>query len=381
MTIAAAVLDFYDDSKHELMSKIAMPAAIARAQTTVLTADQHAALPDTDFGLIVLTKRAAVMRRYPVNDPGNAWLSAQYFQATHEKLAWPARFIAAKFIKTACDAYGVPNSKMVAAYAARVGDDEATSNTFVEGSETGWMLRKLAEREFIEKQAQAAEIEAFVNLPNEHWGLVVRSEDGTILRKYAMPTAEYVKVAAEYFDKYAMDLSPPHRHQFARNVQARAAELEVDVSGHDLLEKWASPGWNRHVLAHIEQRKSLLPRNQDARSVLDKLAASLGETSPEDAAAALQAIDAATGLSRYYDRGLSDPYASTMGKVAEGWSDEVDGMTITEADLRKEAVQKKIAGYMGSSFASQFAANPVEIYESLPAPEKALIKQVISGEA
>lgn len=381
MTIAAAVLDFYDDSHHELMTKIAMPAAIARAQTTVLTPHQHAALPDSDFGLVVLTKRAAVLRRYPVNDPGNAWLSGQYFQRTHEKLAWPARFVAAKFIKSACAAYGVPSSKMVDAYAARVEEGEATTNTFVEGSESGWMLRKLAQREFIEKQASAVEINALTELPNEHFAMVVRGEDGSVIRKYAMPDQAHVKLAAAYFDKYAMDLAPEHRHRFASNVQARAAELDVDVSAHESLAKWASPGWNRHVLAHIEQRKSLLPRNQEARSVLDKLAASLGETSPEDAAAALQQIDTATGLTRYYDRGLTDPCASTMGKVASGWSDEVDGVTITEADLRKEAFQKKLAGYMGTSFMSQFAANPVEIYESLPAPEKDLIKQVIFGEA
>jgi hypothetical protein len=381
MTIAAAVLDFYDDNKHELLTKIAMPVGLAGAQMTVLTPEQHAALPDTDFGLVVLTKRAAVMRRFPVNDPGNAWMSAQYFQRTHEKLAWPARFIAAKFIKAACDAYGVPTSKMVAGYAARVEDDEASSNTFVEGSESGWMLRKLAQREFIEKQATAVEINALTELPNEHFALVVRDGDGSIVRKYAMPDQTHVKMAATYFDKYAMDLAPEHRHRFARNVQARAVELDVDLTGHDALEKWASPGWNQHVLAHIEQRKSLLPRNPDARSVLDKLAASLSETTPEDAAAALEAIDSATGLQRYYDRGLKDPFASTMGKVASGWSDDVEGVTITEADLRKEAVQKKIAGYMGTAFASQFAANPVEIYESLPAPEKALIQQVITGEA
>lgn len=381
MTIAAAVLDFYDDSKHELMSKIAMPTAIAGAQATVLTPEQHAALPDTDFGLVILTKRAAVMRKFPVHDPGNAWLSAQYFQNTHEKLAWPARFIAAKFIKTACDAYGVPSSKMVAAYAARVGENEALSNRFVEGSESGWMLRKLAQQEFIEKQAQATEINALTEMPNEHFALVVRSDDGSVIRKYAMPDDAHVKIAAAYFDKYAMDLAPEHRHRFARNVQTRAAELGVDVSDHDLLSKWASPGWNRHVQAHIEQRKSLLPRNPDARGVLDKLAASLEETTPADAAAALQEIDLATGLNKYYDRGLTDPFASTMGKVAEGWSDEVDGVTITEADLRKEAVLKKIASYMGTSFADQFSKSPVEIFESLPAPEKEVIKQIISGEA
>jgi hypothetical protein len=136
------------------------------------------------------------------------------------------------------------------------------------------------------------------------------------------------------------------------------------------------------VHAHLEYRKSLLPHNENARTVLDKLAASLGETTPEDAAEALQTIDRATGLTKYYDRGLTDPYASTMGKAAMGWSEDTDdGDTITEDDLRKAAGSPKIAGYLGESFSTQFSKNPVEVYESLPAPEKDLIRQVISGEA
>jgi hypothetical protein len=382
MTIAAAVLDFYDDSKHELMSKIAsaMPQALRSTHATVLTPEQIERLPDSEFGLIVLTKRASVLRKFPVNDPGNAWLSAQYFQNTHEKLAFPARFIAAKFIKTACDAYGVPSSKVVAAYAARVEDGEADSNTYAEGSESKWMLNKLAQRELMNKQASAAEINALTELPNEHFALVIRT-DGGIIRKYAMPDAKHVKVAAQYFDKYAMDLPPEYRHKFAVAVQERAEELDVNLAAHTTLEKWASTGWNRFVHAHLEQRKSLLPRNEPARQALDKLAAALDETTPEDAALALQTLDRATGLTKYYDKGLSDPFASTMGKVASGWSEDTDDGTITEADLRKAASSNKIASYLGTSFAEHFKEHPVEVYESLPEPEKVLIKQVISGEA
>jgi hypothetical protein len=381
MSISAAVIDFYDDAKHELMTKVSMPVEMKNEHVTVLTPDQHQSLPDSDFGLIVLTKRASVLRKFPVNDPGNAWLSAQYFSQTHEKLAFPARFIAAKFIKQACNAYGVLASPVVDAYAARVEDGEASTNTFVEGSESGWMLRKLAQRELQMEKSAAVEVNALTELPNEHFALVIRQGDGSVIRKYAMPDQHHVKMAAAYFEKYAMDLPSEYRHRFAVSVQNRADELDVDVSASDMLQKWASTNWNRHVHAHLEQRKSLLPRNPSARDVLDKLAASLEETTPEDMAAALQTFDQSTGLSRYYDRGLTDPYASTMDKVAEGWSAEVEGQTITEDDLRKAASSKKLAGYLGEAFARQFSENPTEIFESLPTPERILIKQVISGEA
>jgi hypothetical protein len=378
--MTTAVLDFYDDSSRELMSKIAMPSSMRQVNMSVLTPEQHSRLPDSDFGLIVLTKRANVMRKFPVNDPGNAWLSAQYFEHGCEKLAFPARFVAAKFIKSACDAYGVPSSRKLDAYAARA-DEEITSNTFVEGSEKGWMLRKLAQRELIEKTAEAGNIEAMIEMPNEHYALVVQTGDGSVIRKYAMPDASHVKLAASYFDKYAMDLQPEHRHRFALSVRNRAEELGVDVSGHDGISKWASTSWNQHVGAHIEQRKSLLPRNPSAREVLNKLAASLTETTPADMAQALDTFDRATGLTRYYDRGLADPYSSTMGKVAEDWSDDEDGEIVTGADLMKAAQSSKLAGYFGQSFVDQFKQDPVGVYESLPAPEKQVVKQVALGQA
>jgi len=380
MSTASSVLDFYDDASRSHMSKIAMPAEMRDVQLSVLTDEQHSRLPDSEFGLILLTKRASVLRKFPVNDPGNAWLSAQYFGQACEKLAFPARFVAAKFIKSACDAYGVPSSRQVDAYASRV-DDEVTTNTFVEGSEKGWMLRKLAQRELIEKTADVNSVNAMIAMPNEHYALVIKTGDGSVIRKYAMPDAAHVKTAAAYFDKYAMDLQPEYRHRFALSVRNRAEELDVDVSRHDGISKWASTSWNQHVGAHLEQRKSLLPRNASARDVLNKLAASLGETTPADMAEALQVFDNATGLTRYYDKGLSDPYSSTMGKVAEDWSDEVDGETLTGADLRKVCDSGKLVGYFGQAFCDQFKKNPTEIFDSLPDPEKQVIKQIASGEA
>ena len=381
MAISSNVLDFYDDSSKELMSKIAAPGNIGEAHTNILSDDERGSLPDSDFGLIILTKRASVLRKFPVNDPGNAWLSSQYFDQTHEKLAFPARFIAAKFIKQACDAYGVPSSPTVDGYAARAGE-EAGDNVFPEGAESKWMLGKLAERELMSKQATAVEQQALINMPDEHYALVVRAGDGSVTRKYAMPDAQHVKLAASYFDKYAMDLAPAHRHRFAVSVRGRAEELDVRINDEHSLNKWASVNWNRHVDAHLEQRKSLLhPDDTNSLGILAKLASAIGDTETEDFAHALETFDSATGLDRYYDRGLTDAYSSTMSKEASGWSTEVDGETVTEADLQKAAASPRLKSYMGEAFAKQFAKNAAEIFESLPMPEKTLIKQIASGEA
>jgi len=382
MSLAAQVLDYYDDVNRTYIQKLASAKALTSVPMHELSPVEHSCLNDSSFGLIVLTKNASVLRRFPVNDPGNAWLSAQYFQNTHSKLAFPARFIAAKHIKEACDAYGVPTSSAVGAYASRIDEsDRIHSNLFQEGSEASWMLNKMANTELLAKQASAAEMDALINLPDAQFALVLKSGDGSTVRKYAMPDGSHVKRAAEYFDKYAMKMEPGHRHQFAASVQRRASELNVDVSGFNGIQKWASSSWNKHVDYHLEQRKSLLPNNPDAKSVLAKFAEEMVDSEPTQAAEALATFDRATGLDRYYDRGLQDPYASVMDKVATGWSAEVDGVTLTDADLTKVANGDKLGRYLGSSFASQFKKHAVEIFESLPDPQKVLIKQIAFGEA
>lgn len=386
MSLAATVLDYYDDQlvarQPSGMSKLAAAMgkdAVGDLQFNDLKAEQIAALPSTEFGLVMMTKRGSALRRFPLNDPGNTWMSSYYFQRSHEKLAFPARVTAAFFIKKACAVYKVPSSKAVDDYAA-LGDDKLlVSNRFSEASP--WAQVKMAAAELIEKQAAAAEFDATLAMPDSNFALVIKNGDGETIRKYAMPNAAHVKTAASYFDKFAMQLAPQHRHQFAAAVKNRAAELSVKLADDSLVEKWAGDGWNRNVDAHLEHRKSLLPHNEPARKTLEKLAASLRDATPADAAETLRVFDEAAGLSRYYSKGLADPYQSTMGKVASGWSADIDGSTLTEGDLNKVAESPKLAGYLGAGFANQFKSNPVEIFESLPDPEKVLIKQISEGTA
>ncbi len=382
MSISAQVLDYYDDVDRQYLNKLASPTNLRDVPMHDLSPSEHASLRDSSFGLVVLTKQARTLRRFPVSDPGNAWLSAQYFQNTHTKLAYPARFVAAKFIKEACKAYHVPSTAAVDAYAANIQEsDHVDSNLFQEGTESSWMLKKMAQSELLAKQASAAEVNALVNMPDAHFAIVLQDANGEVTRKYAMPDAAHVKKAADYCDKYAMQMEPTHRHRFASSVQRRATELAVDVSGHFGIQKWASNRWNRHVDYHLEQRKSLLPLNPNARSVLDKLASDMRDTDPATAAEALETFDQATGLDKYYDRGLQDPYASIMDKTALAWSADIDGETITAADLKKVASSGKLKRYLGEAFASQFEKNATEIFESLPDPTKVLIKQIVFGEA
>lgn len=371
MSLTGQVIDLYDDSDYSGLKKLGSSGAYGG--THILDPDEHQSLPDDQFGLIVLTKRANVMRKFPINDEGNTWLSAQYFDMNHHKLDDVQKVAAATNIKHACDAYDVECPASVDSYAR----DGQVGNVISEVSTPSWF--KKAAIEELTKTA-SAEINARIEMPDSCYALVY-DDDGEVTRKYAMPDGDSVKIASAYFKKYAADLNPDHRHQFASKVLDRAEELDVDLGGKSHLEKWASPHYNDHIDWYLEQRKSLLPRDPDKCEMLDKLASLKSVTEPPVFAQALREFDKMSGLDRYYDRGVTDPWESTMSheKVAS-WSQDIDGMILTEDDLKKVAASGKLKSHFGEAFNSQFQKNAVQIFESLPDPEKTVIKQMATGE-
>lgn len=375
MSLTGQIIDLYDDSNYSGLKKLG--SAGSYGDTHILEPEEHQSLPDNQFGLIVLTKRANILRKFPLNDEGNVWLSAQYFDMNSHKLDDVQKIAAATNIKHACDAYEIDPPSSILKFA----QDKQIGNVVSETGEPNWFRAAMLDsvRQELTKTA-SAEINARLEMPDNCYALVY-DNDGEVIKKYAMPDENHVKIASAYFKKYAMDLNPEHRHQFASKVLNRATELEVKLDDTGHLEKWASPHYSEYVDWHIEQRKSLLPRDPDSCEVLDKLASLRDTTTPTMFAEALGKFDELTGLDRYYDRGIKDPWESTMGhEKTASWSEDIDGVVITEADLKKVASSGKLKSHFGETFNSQFQKNAVQIFESLPDPEKTIIKQMATGE-
>jgi hypothetical protein len=92
---ASSVIDFYDDPRG--LTKLSLPAGLEGVQFEPLSEADRDRLAGGCFGLVSITKHAGVFREFPLNDAGNSWLSAQSFDANHEKLAMPARFMRRQF--------------------------------------------------------------------------------------------------------------------------------------------------------------------------------------------------------------------------------------------------------------------------------------------
>lgn len=379
MTLAGQVIDFYDDSDRSLLNRIrSRNSEIEKyASHSLLNPDEHAELPDDQFALIVLTKHANIVRKFPLNDDFQTWLSAHYFDETKDKLGSVEKVAAATNINTACIAYEIEPPQSVLKFA----HDAPVGNIVSEGSSPGWFneLTMKGAKEELAKTA-SVEINARMELPDSAYALILDHE-GEVARMYAMPDENHVKIASAYFKKYAYDLSPQNRHMFAANVLNRAEELGVELRSTEHLEKWASENYNSLVDYHIEQRRGLIPRDDEKGQVLDKLASLRNNTDPSIFASALYEFDKAANLEKYYDTHLTEPWEATMGiEKNASWTADVDGGTLTEADLQNVAQSGKLRQYFGGAFQSQFSKHAVQIFESLPTPEKVVIAQIAKGQ-
>lgn len=377
MTLAGQVIDFYDDTDRSGLNKIASQNLDIDkyASYNILDPKEHFDLPDDQFALVVLTKHANILRKFPINDEGSTWLSAQYFDMNQDKLSAIEKVAAATNIRDACLAYEIePPASVI-----KIACDNPVSNIVTEGAKPTWFdtaTRKEAQNELT--KTASAEINARMELPDSAYALILEHE-GEIARMYAMPDENHVKIASAYFKKYAYDLSPQNRHMFAANVLNRAQELGVELQKTEHLEKWASDNYNKHINYHIEQRRCLV--KDDRAQVLDKLASLRHTANPDVFANALYEFDKSAGLEKYYDTSITEPWEATMGiEKKASWTADVDGGTLTEADLQKVAQSGKLKSHFGEAFQNQFAKHAVQIFESLPTPEKVVIAQIAKGQ-
>lgn len=377
MTLAGQVIDFYDDADRSVLSKIGAknPEIEKYASYVIPDAQEHAGLFDDNFALIVLTKQANVVRKFPLSDEFQTWLSAHYFDENQEKLSAVEKVASATNIRDACLAYEIEPPPSVEKFAC----DSSVSNFVTEGSCPSWFdeaTYREAQNELT--KTAGAEINARMELPDSAYALILDHE-GEVARMYAMPDENHVKIASAYFKKYAYELSPQNRHMFAANVLNRANELNVSLSNTEHLEKWASENYNSHINYHIEQRRSLV--RDDTSTTLNKLASMKDSADPETFARALHEFDKAAGLEKYYDTHITEPWEATMGiEKQASWMADVDGGTLTEVDLQKVAQSGKLRSHFGEAFHNQFAKHAVQIFESLPTPEKVVIAQIAKGQ-
>jgi hypothetical protein len=113
MHLSGLVLDVYDDCSGSSLKSIyptkeEIPVIVKTAHA--LTGDEHDALPDDVFALVLDNGDGTILRKYACIDPGNTLLSIAYFLQNKDKLPIEAQKVAAANLIKACDWYSLAPS-------------------------------------------------------------------------------------------------------------------------------------------------------------------------------------------------------------------------------------------------------------------------------
>jgi hypothetical protein len=195
---------------------------------------------------------------------------------------------------------------------------------------------------------------------------------------YPLDSYADVTAAVQYFDDYYTTMSPDDRHSYAVKTASRADELGIETS--ELLARYGSTEYAPDVDAHLASRKAAAPA---FGAVYDAMREKRASVDPETFVELLKKVDEEAGLSWYYGGDVTDPYLATFGgkeKAANSdWSWDGDER-LTAAHLQGLTGSEEFNSSFDKSITSEFAKDPVAIFDSMPADTKAIMARMALSE-
>lgn len=367
MSLVHQIVDFVDDINHSILKEAGAEAPPHLKTAKILSPEERERLEPEQFALVMRTKEAQELKKFPINDEANTWLSCRYFEKTAEQLPYVAQKVAATQLKRACAVYNISVSEVIEKTASL----EVASNRYDEVK--SWATDR----------AHTQSVKFATAKPDGSPNFYALGE------RYAMPSPDYVKKAAAYFMDHMREFSDAEdRSVFATHVRERAKELQVNLEkkAEESLKTYTGDSYGDMLGPQIKLREDLLWAKPEMAQALSKLAAHRSDTDAQTFSKALFLFDKKAGLTRYYDSHLADAFKATfhsLFKTASGylWEDEGSGLSISEKDLESVVDKKydKIKGYFGESVANQLKKHAVSIFDSLPQDAKETIVKIAKG--
>jgi hypothetical protein len=193
---------------------------------------------------------------------------------------------------------------------------------------------------------------------------------------YPLDSYADVSAAVQYFDDYWTTMNSADRHTYAVKTASRADELGIETS--ELLARYGSTEYAPDIDAHLASRKAAAPAYG---GVYDAMREKRAEVSPDTFVELLKKVDEEAGLNWYYGGEVTDPYLATFGgkeKAASSeWSWEgPNGESLNAEQLQGLVGKEEFNSSFDKDITSEFAKDPIAIFDSMPAPTKAIMARL-----
>lgn len=238
-----------------------------------------------------------------------------------------------------------------------------------------------------EKQPQAKLVSPRVDVTSKEPPKLIKEKEAQAYalpsqRRYPLDSYSDVEKAASYYATWGQQFSPAQRREYCSNLVKRASVLGVSLDQE--IQKYGSANYasSSELEIAIAGRMSVLS-DDTHRTLLSKVAEQRAVLPPEDFATLLGEFDKTAGIEHLYSVDILDPYFSTFGvKVAaedEDGSYSFGNDYVTKAQLKALAASKNARERMDAfseDLVADFRKHPIDIFESLPTPQKKLIARI-----
>ena len=199
--------------------------------------------------------------------------------------------------------------------------------------------------------------------------------------KYPVDGYDQVKLAADYFKEYRLELHPRDRHEYCVKLASRMEELGIQVP--EDIERYGSTTYAGDVDEMLKARRGLV--SEEMQPALDTLLEKRAMINPDTFAEAVAEFDKLANLSYYWDANVPDPWFSVFGPsmekmAAKDWTYNEQGVFVSLEDLERLALNGKtlVKKQFGHDFVEQFAKKPQAVFDNMPKQHKLILARMAS---
>lgn len=278
------MIDIHNDNNLETLLKIAkeepLPDFVKQSDASLLATP--ADLPKEAFAL-------ESKRLYPMFDKASTWLSSRYFTKFAKEIPEPTRSVVGSKLKKACELFGAE-----------------------------WPAAKKPEPEM-------------VKLAESDYAMVEKFEDKSVV-KYPVNTKEATERSIAQFGGECALYPPRWRQKTADTLLKKAGEFKINVHASSPVHKYTCRTKSPETIKMAMHLRASYTKSHEFSTLYRGL---IEKSAHEDAGAIIDTVeflDKSSGLARYWDNGIPDPYLSVYKRAEEEKKD-------ADKDLKIEAVK------------------------------------------
>lgn len=261
------MIDIHNDDNLEILTKISqeegLPDFVKQADVSLMASPSE--LPKEAFAI-------ESKRLYPMFDKASTWLSSRYFTKSAKGIPEPTRTAVGNKLKKACSAFGITWPK-----------------------EKAKEVVKLAESDYA--------------LVDEH--------NGRKILRYPINTKENVEASIYKFSSEYALYPPDWRKKAAERLLEKAGEYGIKFGPKDSVSKYACRTKSLETIKTAMKLRSRYTTSDEFSQLYRDIIEKSAQEDPETLVSAIDILDRSSGLARYWDHGISDPYLSVYKQAEE----------------------------------------------------------------